>query len=176
MNSNNQVQKTRFVVKDAKGIFLTFLGIVPSIFIYYNGGKEAILENLFGLIFTGLAVICFLRLRAIWSGVVVDTAKNTLIYYGGKKSANSFFEYFSPIFWFQYFLRFKVKLNEISQMHTTEEFEKGYGENNYKWVSYIQFDGNFGTFKIKFTDKGKRDQLYSLVRSVNQMGSPIFMT
>lgn len=59
--------------------------------------------NILNMVIGIIAIVCFLRLRAIWSGVILDISKDTFTYYGRGKSANSFFEYFLQYFGFNIF-------------------------------------------------------------------------
>ncbi len=173
MNSNNQFNGTRFVVKDVKQIFFTLIVAVgPLAYNIYNGmywGAEFVPIFLFYV----LPILAFLRLRAIFNGTVIDIENNTLEYPGGNLSPDNLSDYISPRFLLQFFLRFKIGLDEISQISTSYKrhiSDKGTVSYSY----YIQVDGTHGSFKIFFTDEGKRDQLYSLIRGVNNMGTPVF--
>ena len=77
-------------------------------------------------------------------------------------------DYVSLDYLLQFFKRTKVELDDISYMSRgikTEEHTTNYSVN---------ISGSFGAAKITFKDREKRDELYSAIRQLNNMGEPIF--
>jgi hypothetical protein len=127
---------------------------------------------------TTLAIVIFLRLRAIWSGVKVDPENRTVEFPGGNIAADDFIDYFTPRFLFQYFLRRTIMLEEIREIY--QETKRSTREVNGRVKVSRQYglaiNGSFGAAVIWFNNEGKCDQIFSAIRQLNNMGEPIFNT
>lgn len=113
-----------------------------------------------------------LRLRAVWNGVEIDYDNRTLSVPGGGISANSPADYFKPAYIFQYFLRKTIGLDDIRSMQDSMTWKqnKDTGSMTYKYL--LTITGKFGGIVLKYSDENKRDELYTLIREANQMGTP----
>lgn len=125
---------------------------------------------------TTLAILIFLRLRAIWNGVKVDPENRTVEFPGGNIAADDFIDYFRPSWLFQYFLRKTIQLEEIREIY--QETKRSAREVNGRIkVSHqygLAINGSFGAAVIWFNNEGKCDQIFSAIRQLNNMGDPIF--
>jgi len=130
------------------------------------------------IVLNTMAILIFLRLRAIWSGVRVDPENKTVEFPGGNISADDFIDYFTPSFLFQYFLRRTVTLEEIREIY--QETKRSAREVNGRVKVSRQYglaiNGSFGAAVIWFNNEGKCDQIFSAIRQLNNMGEPIFNT
>lgn len=158
-------------VRDPFQILLGLIGIgVSSFFLYSSifGNGESISSVWFlDIIF----IICCLRVRAIWNGVEVNYDNNTLSVPGGGISANSVFDYINPVFLLQYFLRKKINLEDIKSIN--QSFNSRISkEGNTSYTYLISIIGKFGGITLKYSDENKRDEIFSLIREVNNMGTP----
>lgn len=130
------------------------------------------------IVLNTLAILIFLRLRAIWSGVKVDPESRTVAFPGGNISADDFIDYFRPSWLFQYFLRKTITLAEIREIY--QETKRSAREVNGRIKVNHQYglaiNGSFGAAVIWFNNEGKCDQIFSAIRQLNNMGEPIFST
>ena len=133
---------------------------------------------LFGLIDVLLVGLSF-RMKAVWEGVKLDLNERTIEFSGGGVSANDMIDYIKPSFLLQYFTRFRINLDEVSQMNmdsiTTQRWDKGLNRWIYDTTYYIKFSGTFGAASVTFLSEGKCRELYTAIRQLNEMGDPIFM-
>lgn len=119
--------------------------------------------------------ISFLLFNANRKGFVCDVENDTLEYPGGGIAANSFLSYISPIYWLQYFRRFKLEISEIRHFDVynttkTNVISKGNVSQPKRYM--IDIDREFGAISFVFMSKGKRDELYSLLVSIiHQQGT-----
>lgn len=176
-----------YQVKDTRIILLTLLfsiaclggstffnqNLLHGIFILdfsMNENKNTTFADAIGMVIGAnvLLLAASWRLRAVWSGVKLDLNKRTIEFAGGGVSSNNMSDYVSLDYLLQFFKRTKVELDDISYMSRgikTEEHTTNYSVN---------ISGSFGAAKITFKDREKRDELYSAIRQLNNMGEPIF--
>lgn len=121
-----------------------------------------------------LAIITFLRLRALWGGTKLDIGDRTIQIPGGNISANDFVDYFKPSFLFQHFLRFTFNLDDVRQISQSTKVKtitrNGIKERSYTYA--LNMSGTFGAASVWFKNEGKCDELFSAVRELNDMGEP----
>ena len=158
-------------VIDAKLIFTQFIYILAcsAIMYFFTGG------SIYNLIPFFLIIFFVLKIRANWSGCVYDQSKNTLAFPGGGKQASDFIEYLSPMFWIQGIKRYSVTVDQITtiEMDTSESILSSMSDKSKPFYNYyLVILGSFGSYKIGFESETKRDELYALIRNVNQMGIP----
>ena len=116
-------------------------------------------------------VAFFLRVRAIWNGVEINYDKNTLSLPGGGISANSIFNYINPLFLLQYFFRKKINISEIKSINASNS-SRITKDGNIIYTYLISIIGKFGGITLNYSDENKRDELFSLIREINRMGTP----
>ena len=126
-----------------------------------------------------LLVSSSFRLKAIWDGVKLDLAKRTIEFGGGGVEANEISDYISPQYLLQYFIRYRINLDEISQLMLDQKTKMHYNKVTASWDSsikyYIKLTGTFGAASVPFNSEGKCRELYTAIRQLNEMGDPIFM-
>jgi len=98
-------------------------------------------------------------------GYVMDVENDTLTFPGGGIAADSFFSYFNPVYWLQRFRRHQIPLSAIREV-------EAYQDTSSK-TDKLDISGDFGAVSFNFFSKGKRDQLYSAIVQINEMGSPM---
>lgn len=158
-------------VRDPFPILLGLVGMGISGYFLYSGiiEKGEDISSLWFIVV--IFVVFFLRVRVIWNGVEIDYDNNTLSLPGGGISANSVFNYINPIFLLQYFFRKKININEIKSIN--ESFSsKITKDGNIIYTYFISIVGKFGGITLKYSDENKRDELFSLIREINRMGTP----
>ncbi|MBW4056364.1 MAG: hypothetical protein HIU83_13370 [Proteobacteria bacterium] len=172
-SSQNQSAETgyKFSIVDAKLIFTQFLyiGLASAVMYFFTSGSKLNLIPLFLIIFF------VLKIRANWSGCVCDPSDNTLSFPGGGKQAKNFIEYLSPIFWLQGIKRYSVNIDQIMtiEMDYSESILSSMSDKSKPFYNYyLVLLGSFGSYKIGFESETKRDELYAVIRNINQMGIP----
>jgi len=120
------------------------------------------------------AIAILLRLKALWNGIKIDFAESIVEIPGGNISPNDFIDFFKPSFLFQYFIRFKIELQDIRQLSESTKVKTTlrHGIVKRKYSHAIHFSGRFGAATVWFRDEGKRDELYAAIRELNAMGEP----
>ena len=122
------------------------------------------------------------RVRSIWKGIELDLNAGTIEFIGGGIEANDVIDYIKPSFFLQYFRRTRIDLDQISQIggatvYNTNFFIKLMSfKPIQKWVYTIEMRGSFGAATIKFYSEGKRDEVYSAIRQMNNMGTPVVVS
>lgn len=175
INQNGEVSGTYRVV-DAPMVGIFFLVILGSILASYFIITSKDPSNRTFLIFSiGALVISFLLFNSNRKGFVCDVENDTLEYPGGGIAADSFLSYISPMYWLQYFRRFKLAISEIRHFdvyNTTKTKVNSQGNVSQSKRYMIDIDGEFGAISFSFMSKGKRDELYSLLVSIiHQQGT-----
>ena len=128
--------------------------------------------------FNLIMLVVLFRLKTIWSGIELDSENRTMSFQGGGVAANDFSDFFNPNYLLQYFKRFNINIDEISQITADDHTRQFYNKSIKQWqttTTYtISFVGSFGSASVNFSSGGKRDQIYNTIRQLNQMGTPVF--
>lgn len=185
MNSKSTNTASVYRVRDINGILLTLLlflivfGLTTLVNMAmaqsFADGSRWFPE----LVFPANAVLFVVgaRLRAIWSGVILNLSAQTLEFQGGGVSANNLIDFLRPTFLLQYLGRTRLKLDEIQQM-SVQEVRKATGQAtggvSIERTFYLRLAGGFGTASIKFLNEGKCDAVFAAIRQSNRMGEPVF--
>lgn len=122
-----------------------------------------------GAIFYGIT-------KANMGGIVLDLKNDILEFPGGGVAANDITDYIKPDFLMQIFKRHQVPISAIREITSYEEHTRKRdkdGRVTDTFTPYIKFNGDFGAVSIRFASEGKRDELYSILREVNEMGIPV---
>ncbi|MDR2050293.1 MAG: hypothetical protein LBQ63_00750 [Deltaproteobacteria bacterium] len=166
-------------VKDPRKILRcvlgTTLGIGSMIYSLVGYSSDPNFSNFCAIVWLILAVACFFLTKANLGGIVLDFRNDVLEFPGGGISANEIIDYIKPGFWLQVFKRHVVPLSELREI---SRYDKRHTRRKNGRVSetasyYIKFNGSFGAARLKFSNEGKRDELYSALREVNKMGVPV---
>jgi hypothetical protein len=130
-----------------------------------------------------LTLLCFvlvggaiLYLRANWKGIILESATDTMEFPGGGIAANDISDYLNPKWLLQFFRRTKIQISDIREIsRENEKHVKFNNSNNLKtnYIYYLNFNGAFGSVKLRLYSESKRDELFSKIREINKMGSPI---
>jgi hypothetical protein len=123
-----------------------------------------------------VCLILFWRFIVNAKGYVVDAENDILEFPGGGIEAESWISYFSPMYWLQGFKRHHIPLSGIRHIETSRETKTSVdskGREHTRKKDILEIDGDFGAVRFNFSSKGKRDQLYSTIVQINQMGDPI---
>lgn len=123
-----------------------------------------------------LSAWLFVRFVVNAPGYVIDIENDTLKFPGGGIAAASFFSYFNPMYWLQGLWRHKIPLSQIRQVETYRETTSSIDKEGKLRTSkkdILDINGDFGAVQFSFVSKGKRDQLYSAIVQINEMGSPV---
>lgn len=158
-------------VRDPFPILLGLVGLVGSGYFLYSSIFEKG-QSFSSVWFIVVIFIVFsLRVRAIWNGVEINYDNDTLSLPGGGISANSIFNYINPVFLLQYFFRKKIRISDIKSINTSckSNISK---EGHVTYIYLISIIGKFGGITLDYSDENKRDELFSLIREINRMGTP----
>jgi len=158
-------------------IILGIGGIIAIIAAIMGTGEDTLIFGFFAPFLLIFSVMAFLMLKANVNRFVIDMKKDTLEYPGGGIAAPSFFSYFSPAFWFQGFKRYTLTISDIQSIKQYDETKARVSKEDYKvrtTTTYLlNMNGKFGAIPFRFSTEGKRDELYTLIAQMNEMGSPI---
>jgi len=123
-----------------------------------------------------IGVLLFKVFQVTAKGFVVDVNADTLEYPGGGIAAESVLSYLLPSYWLQHFRRYTLAISEIREVEVYSETKhrvSDSGKVSSSTTHYLDINGEFGAIQFSFMTKGKRDELYSLLVQMNQMGNPI---
>jgi ammonia channel protein AmtB len=129
------------------------------------------------IILNGFLLLTAYRLKAIWGGNVLNLQQRTLEFAGGGISANEMSDYINLNYLLQFFKRSRINIDDIGHMEVTEYTTKTWNKTTQSYntrISYsISISGPFGAVSIPFSNQGKCNEMYSAIRQLNKMGSPI---
>lgn len=175
-SSGGSSSRENFKVKDAKGMLTTF--VVMLILCFINYWLLTSVENftdIFNILQVAALILLLMsifRFKAILPGVEFDFESGKLSFPGGAIAANNFTDYFTPSFLLQFFKRYSIDIEEIAQIYTT--FDYRFWDNEHRRRIYkLELSGSFGAAAVEFESEQKCDQLYAIIRSVNNMGTPV---
>ena len=168
-----------YCIKDPKKILiligLTAICLVAAVHLAGQaipGGGSVILP----VICVVLAIAFAFIAKTNWGGVVLDLHNDTLEFPGGGIAANEFIDYIRPEYLIQVFKRHQIPISEIREISRHNKVTKRRSDSGKVSTSVtpiITLNGSFGAVDIKFASEGKRDELYSALREINDMGIPI---
>lgn len=171
------------VIIDAPKVFVTLLAIVFLSYVVWRMiSSPAPVSNSLSFWFCTILDILFLiRFFVISKGFVIDIENDTLTFPGGGIEADSWTSYFNPTYLLQRFQRHKVNLSEIREIQiytdvVDDALATMLDENrrrHKKKKNMLEINGNFGSVSFDFWSKGKRNQLYSAIVNINEMGDPM---
>lgn len=123
-----------------------------------------------------LGVLNLIRFRVNAKGYVIDVEGDTLEFPGGGIEAQSWTTYFNPLHWLQGLMRHSVPLSEVREVEAYVDKkqkvdDKGRVSTTTRHI--LDINGEFGAISFSFRSKGKRDELYSALVQINDMGTPV---
>jgi uncharacterized protein len=117
------------------------------------------------------------RIKVEREGIIIDFDDDTLTFPGGGISANNFSEYFTKKFFFQRYNQFTITFSDIRQIKSEDKRTRIWSKELKRYIEnefhYLHINGAFGAITLPFSDEGKRDELYSIIRQENSMGAPV---
>lgn len=121
-----------------------------------------------------LTYLAYVVFKTKNDGVTLDVPNNLLSYPGGK-AADDISDYLKLDFWKQSIgmTMKQIKLSDISAMSARSTKVYNHEAKCFHYSNTITFNGSFGSITIPFTNKEKRDQLYTVLRETLQMGEPV---
>ena len=127
-------------------------------------------------IFFAVSVIPYKIYEANKQGIIIDLNNDVLEFPGGGIAANDISDYFKSKFLLQLFKRSSVNISSIREISRDNKVTTRRDKDGKLHVStsYIfSFNGDFGAVDLRFFSEGKRDELYSILREINEMGIPV---
>ena len=94
---------------------------------------------------------------------VIDAENGMLEFPGGGIKVQNWTSHFNPLYLFQEFMRHKIALAEIREIHPPPNMRQtvyGNGRSRASVPSRIELNGDFGTVSLSFRSKEKRDEPY----------------
>lgn len=94
---------------------------------------------------------------------VIDAENGMLEFPGGGIKVQNWTSHFNPLYLFQEFMRHKIALAEIREIHPPLNMRQtvyGNGRSRASVPSRIELNGDFGTVSLSFRSKEKRDEPY----------------
>jgi len=170
-----------YKVTDASAIFmylLFYLFVLLCVFFL----NVALLETsgnvlIFFILANGFLLMTAYRLKAIWGGNVLNLEQRTLEFAGGGIAANEMSDYINLNYLLQFFKRSQINIDDIGHMEVTEFTKKTWNKTTKSYMTSISYSitlsGPFGAVSIPFSSQGKCNEMYSAIRQLNKMGSPI---
>ena len=142
-----------------------------------------LLVSLAMIILFPLSISILLKFRVNRKGYIIDTRNDIFEFPGGGIEAENWLSYFSPTYIFQGYMRHQVQLSTIREIESyvdtstrstyiVEDGRTRRGNVTTK-KNKLDMSGDFGALSFVFSSKGKRDQLYSAIVSLNKMGDPM---
>lgn len=163
INKNTEVEQSLYKIGDPKralsrlfiAVFFAALALISLM------GSYGLLWVILFLLF---AALYFLKYQQIKEGYLINLAERTFSFPASYASANSISELFSPEY-ISRVLGLKRITVPVSDIREISSYYSGH--------YYVRINGNFGAYQLCFKDKGKRDELYSLIVQINNMGTPV---
>lgn len=163
--------KEVIIIRDITSIILTGIAFLICLFLLYVCLTDFRYTD--KMVFTGIIIatlVIYFRIRVIYEGIKIDILNDTLSYPGGGISFNNFEETLSNLN--QFFKRYSHRLSTIQYIKATDKrFMDKKGNIHYTYI--LTFTSSSNTVDLKFSTSSKRDQVYSLIANINNMGIPI---
>ncbi|MBR6388721.1 MAG: hypothetical protein IKS15_01190 [Opitutales bacterium] len=144
-----------------------FTGISFSIYLIYAHTEIVI----FAFIAIGAFVVsflCFYLFKMFKKGVVIDVANDRIGIPGFGKSVNSWQDFLHT---FKYI---EIPISAIESISTDESVSVDEKNGNVTHYYYINISGSsIGSYCISLDDKGKQQQIWTILANANKMGVPV---
>ena len=104
---------------------------------------------------------------------VIDAENGMLEFPGGGIKVQNWTSHFNPLYLFQEFMRHKIALTEIREIHPPLNMRQtvyGNGRSRASVPSRIELNGDFGAVSLSFRSKEKRDELYLALVRIHHIG------
>lgn len=172
--------ENKIVIKDSKKLFnlcvVVVVGIVMIIWGISNGAIYSLRLGRFdmSLIIGGLGIIItlvfYLTLKAELGGIEIDIENDKISFSGGAIKFNSVGKTLSNFN--QGFKRYSCKISAINFIQTQDKshVDKD-GKLSYSYL--LNFNTLDGAITLSFSNSAQRDQVYSIIVNLNDMGIPV---
>ena len=166
---------SRSVVDWAK-VTRSLLGAVSfpviGLLVPYGMLKQGI-HDIFPYFFIAIGIVNLLLFRVNAKGYVIDAENGMLEFPGGGIKVQNWTSHFNPLYLFQEFMRHKIALAEIREIHPPLNMRQtvyGNGRSRASVPSRIELNGDFGAVSLSFRSKEKRDELYLALVRIHHIG------
>ena len=164
-NKNMNRNENIIIIRDIKSIFLTVAVIIGGFYILFSniqylGEPESLIPVI-------IICIAFFRLKVVYEGIKIDINTDTLSFPGGGISFNSIEETISNLH--QFLKRYTHKISNI-QYIKAEDKRIVTKEGKIIYTYILAFTTVHNTASLKFSSSAKRDQVYSIIANINDMG------
>lgn len=146
--------------------------LVIGLLVLYGMLKQGI-HDIFPYFFIAIGIVNLLLFRVNAKGYVIDTENGMLEFPGGGIKAQNWTSHFTPLYLFQEFMRHKIALAEIREIHPPLNMRQtvyGNGRSRASVPSRIELNGDFGAVSFSFRSKEKRDELYLALVRIHHIG------
>lgn len=146
--------------------------LVIGLLVLYGMLKQGI-HDIFPYFFIAIGLVNLLLFRVNAKGYVIDTENGMLEFPGGGIKAQNWTAHFNPLYLFQEFMRHKIALAEIREIHPPLNMRQtvyGNGRSRASVPSRIELNGDFGAVSFSFRSKEKRDELYLALVRIHHIG------
>lgn len=171
---NNNVNNSQNILKirDTGKIVNLCFGMLVCLIVFgiliYNAQHP--LAYIFAVIVGVTGWIQYLRIKVILNGITLNIKDDLITFPGGGITFNSTEETFANLK--QYVKSYSWNISDI--MHISTRCDCRTDKKGNVHYSYIlSFTGVPGAVDLSFSNVGQRDQLYSFIVSLNEMGVPI---
>lgn len=127
----------------------------------------------FPIFFIAIGIVNLLLFRVNAKEYVIDAENGMLEFPGGGIKVQNWTSHFNPLYLFQEFMRHKIALAEIREIHPPLNMRQtvyGNGRSRASVPSRIELNGDFGAVSLSFRSKEKRDELYLALVRVHHIG------
>ncbi|MGL5596022.1 MAG: hypothetical protein ACRDDH_18975 [Cetobacterium sp.] len=164
--------RRNLVIKDFKSILLSLVICVVGAIIFGNGlearaQNDKILLFLIGII---IFIIGVIRTRVEFSGINIDVENDEISFPGGAVTFNSIGQTLANLN--QYFKRYTHKISSIHYI-TANNKSSVNKDGKITYTYQLTFMSTSGTVTLSFTNSAQRDQVYSIIVNLNDMGIPV---
>ena len=149
--------------------------LVIGLLVLYGMLKQGI-HDIFPYFFIAIGIVNLLLFRVNAKGYVIDAENGMLEFPGGGIKVQNWTSHFNPLYLFQEFMRHKIALAEIREIHPPLNMRQtvyGNGRSRASVPSRIELNGDFGAVSLSFRSKEKRDELYLALVRIHHIGGLI---
>lgn len=160
------------VIKDFTTILWSLATCVIGIVIFING-LEARRES-DKLLLIGAATVVFImgviRTKVNLGGISIDVEKDEISFPGGAVTFNGIGQTLANLN--QYFKRYTHKISGINYIKA-EDNRHVSKDGKISYSYHLTFTSTSGTVTLSFSNSAQRDQVYSIIVNLNNMGIPV---
>ncbi|WP_407535753.1 hypothetical protein [Cetobacterium somerae] len=160
------------VIKDFKSILISLVVCIIGMGIFMHS-LELRAEN-DKLLLKGVAIVVFIigvaRTKVEFGGINIDVENDEISFPGGAVRFNSIGQTLANLN--QYFKRYTHKISGINYINAVDKRNVNKdGKISYNYQ--LTFTSTSGTVTLSFSNSAQRDQVYSIIVNLNNMGIPV---